>query len=160
MQAFIIASADVKAKTSNSIGLFDRATPLHWAAKAGNAETVQTLISAGGSVNARTKDGGTPVHRTAEAGNAETVKALASGGANLNVETSLFPQTPLHFAAKGGKAKAAHALIAADAKVNAKDLLGKTPLDRANMEFDAETKQVLITASANTSGRKRWWWPF
>ena len=57
-------------------------TPMHLAARNGNAETVLALAEAGADPGARDEKGDTPMHLAAEQNAAETVKALAEAGSD------------------------------------------------------------------------------
>ena len=58
----------------------DGYTPLHEAAKNGDTETVQLLISKGAKVNARAKAGQTPLAKAVEYGHTETAELLKKHG--------------------------------------------------------------------------------
>ena len=62
-------------------------TPLHTAARLGNAETIAALLEAGEDIEARDKHGWTPLHRAAAWSTAETVTTLLEAGANAKAQT-------------------------------------------------------------------------
>ena len=68
----IEAGENVNAKDS------DGNTPLHWAAREGNADNVRQLIDAGAYVNARDRRGNTPLRRAALADQLQIVSILCA----------------------------------------------------------------------------------
>ncbi|TGG94386.1 MAG: ankyrin repeat domain-containing protein, partial [Aphanocapsa feldmannii 277cV] len=72
------------------------ASPLHIAAREGQAESIKELLSAGAQLNARDKDGLTPLHVAAGGGQVESIKELLSAGAQLDARAE-DGSTPLHF---------------------------------------------------------------
>ena len=105
-------------------------TPLHWAALAGNAPAVESLIALGADLKA--KDGGwAPLHAAALGGNPAVINEIAKGGADVDArdETS---SSPLHWAALAGNSSAVEALIEAGADATARDREGLLPYDRAH----------------------------
>ena len=142
MQAMIDAGADVN--TKDSFG----GTPLHLAAKEGQAEVIPVLVKAGADVNAKTDEGGTPFHLAAQEGHAEVIPVLVKAGADVNAKTSN-GNTPLHFAAQEGHAEVIPVLVKAGANVNAKDNDGVTPLHSTAANGNAELIPVLLKAGAD-----------
>ncbi len=61
-------------------------TPLHQAARAGDIQHIQSLISGGGDVNAKDKDEWTPLHWAAHKGHTEAAKLLITNGTNVNAK--------------------------------------------------------------------------
>lgn len=70
------------------------ATPLHYAAAAGNEHEVSRLLSEGGNVNAQDEDGWTPLHFAAQGKAATVAELLIAAGAEVNA-TDLHGNTPL-----------------------------------------------------------------
>ena len=60
------------------------ATPLHDAAKAGNAAAISALLAAGADPNAKDKNGETPLHTAASRGHTAAISALLAAGADPN----------------------------------------------------------------------------
>ena len=104
--ALVRAKANVRAVTR--IGAY---TPLHIAARAGNAGVVRVLLAGASDVKSATTSGATPLHLAAAAGNADVVKALLTKGADPNARESSWGQTPLMFAAEYNRAAAVRALL-------------------------------------------------
>ena len=74
-------------------------TPIHQAARAGNIQQIQALVSSGSNVNAENRWGETPLHKAAEEGHKDVVELLITKGSNINAKTSRRGETPLHEAA-------------------------------------------------------------
>ena len=76
-------------------------TPLHHAAESGIIPLVETLITAGASVNAVTNGGKTPAHIAAKVGHISVLEILRKAGANLGaLDTKKW--SPLHYIARRG----------------------------------------------------------
>lgn len=132
------------------------ASPLHVAAQAGRKEIVEILIDSGADVNAR-HDHRTPLFWPVANGHKEIVEVLLAHGAEVNVtderdktlveSANLYRhrevlqilikakgqggKTPLHWAVEQGRQAMVHMLLKNGAKVDAKDDMGRTPLDIA-----------------------------
>src|SRR6185295_4303611 len=66
------------------------ATPLHFAAEAGNADAINALLNAGADVNAKESENGqTPLIFAASAGNVDAMKALIKHGADVNMPSKV-----------------------------------------------------------------------
>ena len=97
-------------------------TALHRAARAGDTETVRTLLDAGADVNARSVVGDTALHRAARAGDAEVVRTLLDAGADVHAQDKN-DNTSLHEAVRAGDAEVVQVLLDAGADVHARDRL-------------------------------------
>jgi ankyrin repeat protein len=103
---------------------------------------IESLVSQGADVNAKTDGGYTPLHFTAVADeNVEIVKFLVSQGADINVKTDT-GSTPLHVAAVNGGVEIVKFLVAQGADVNAKNKVG-TPLDMAKQNENTVVVEYL-----------------
>uniref|UniRef100_A0A0N5A987 ANK_REP_REGION domain-containing protein n=1 Tax=Syphacia muris TaxID=451379 RepID=A0A0N5A987_9BILA len=80
----------------------DGYTALHRAAYSNSVDCVNFLISAGASLDARTKDGWTPLHSACNWACYESVGILLSNGADVN-SCSNGKLTPLHLAINAQK---------------------------------------------------------
>lgn len=112
-------------------------TPLHWAALAGNAATVEALIGVGGDIAAQ-EGGWTPLHAAALAGNPAAVAALARCGADVDTRDET-GSTPLHWAALAGNAEVIETLIGVGADPSVADGDGKLPFDRVHENLSGTT---------------------
>ncbi len=69
-------------------------TPLAWASMGGRLETARLIISKGGNVNAKNRDGSVALHGAAFLGQVKIVELLLKNGANVNAENAM-KETPL-----------------------------------------------------------------
>jgi uncharacterized protein len=106
--ALVGAKANLHARTR--VGAY---TPLHIAARAGNAGVIRALlrVASPADVKATTASGATALHFAAAAGNADIIKALVGKGADPNARESMWGQTPLVFAAEYNRAAAIKQLL-------------------------------------------------
>ena len=123
----------------------DGMTGLHWAARNGDAEIADTLITAGSDPEAVTRVGNhTPLHVASKFGQASVVRALVEAGANVRASTST-GTTPLHFAAMSGSAESIALLLDHGADVNSKEFQwGQTPLMFASASGRTDAIRVLL----------------
>ncbi|MEO8258006.1 MAG: ankyrin repeat domain-containing protein [Acidobacteriota bacterium] len=136
-------------------GEVDGTTPLHWAVRANDVETVRLLLAAGARADVHNRYGVTPIWLAASNGSAVLVETLLKAGADAN---SSMPQgeTVLMAAARAGNPAAVKALIASGADVNAKeDGLGENALMWAAAENRAEAAKILIAHGAPVDGRSK-----
>jgi ankyrin repeat protein len=106
-QTLIVAGANVGAAT-----VLIGSTPLHLAAKHGQAAVIRLLVKSGGDPNRRDTLGVTPLMLAAASGNADAVTALVDAGADANAKESARGETALMFAAADGRTDAVETLLA------------------------------------------------
>ena len=82
-------------------GPLHQSTPLHWAAGAGKANTMEVLISLGADVDALSDSDSTPLHQAVLHNRLEAVKLLIRGNADLNSQNKS-GYTPLDYATANG----------------------------------------------------------
>jgi ankyrin repeat protein len=123
-------------------------TPLHMAAKTGNADTVNNLLIANPDIEAKADMGATPLHEAAMAGNTETVKALLSAGAKVNAP-SKYGLTAVQGAAMSGNAETAEMLLKNGADANTQDMTGFSPLHSAAARGHEDVIRTLLRYDAN-----------
>jgi ankyrin repeat protein len=116
-ELLIANGADVNAK------YLDRSVPLHLATMFGQKEVVKILIEEGGDVNAINADGHTPLDMAED--HPEVANLLRKHGG----KHSIFAAT------SQGNIEAVKEHLADGSDVNAKDGVGRTPLDRAEEDF-------------------------
>lgn len=102
-------------------------TPLHWAARAGQVETVQFLLGLGAEVDAVTQTGYTPLLFSAWSAHPPVVKALLDAGAKVDVRDNS-GCTALQ---RCSSAVCVRLLVQAGADVNTMDKARSTPLLRS-----------------------------
>jgi ankyrin repeat protein len=114
------------------------ATPLHFAAIAGNGEAIQSLLAHGAAINAQlSTEKQTPLDYAVAGDSPESVRLLIANGADLKTETyaadggNLLHLWASKVLASKGNPEIADQLRAAGCDVNGKDNNGKTPLDVA-----------------------------
>ena len=122
----------------------DGTTPLHQAALHSDSAMVALLLSKGARVDARSKDGALPIHDAALGKSVEVIRLLAAKGADLSARTQdELAQTPLHMAASFGRLEVIKALLDLGAPLDAKDSKGRTALDVAIANSQAEAAALL-----------------
>ncbi|ARE67224.1 SWPV2-ORF006 [Shearwaterpox virus] len=171
--------ADVNAKDIYSI------TPIHYAAKYGNARMVNLLLSYGADVNIIALDGLTVLECAVNSNNIDTIKAIIDNRSNINkndlsllnaisnkdLETSLLlydagfsvnsiddcKNTPLHHASQTPSlSRLVPKLLERGADVNAKNIKGETPLYlMAKNGYDTENIRTLISLGADVNATDR-----
>ncbi len=108
-------------------------TPLHWAARAGSMECVETLLRHGAPVNLPNKARRTPLQLAAEADQADIIRLLAQHGADLNTQDKK-GRAPLHRATYEGKVAAAETLLEVGADPTVLNKNGKTAFEIARKD--------------------------
>lgn len=119
------------------------ATPLHVAAKNGQANVVSLLLSRLVDVNAAQADQGTALHLAAGSGHVGVVQLLLHAKAKVTAPNA-FGSTPLHQAAEAGNVECARALLVAGASGSELDQWGRTPLLIAAMSNHVEVMVVMV----------------
>ncbi len=101
----------------------DGMTALHWAAERGHAQVAELLLSAGATVEAKTRIGDyTPLHLAGRSGRGPITSALLDAGADPHATTTNSGVTPLHLAAAAvDGAGALTVLLARGAAVDARE---------------------------------------
>lgn len=127
-------------------------TPLHHAARAGDTQKIQKLISDGFESNVTDEDGDTPLHIASYYGHTESVRLLLANGADINAKNKQGCR-PLHYAAGGGHAEIVELLIANGAEVDATFEFGFTPLLRAANEGHKDVVELLLDNGADINGK-------
>jgi uncharacterized protein len=135
----------------------DGMTALHWAAFRGDVDGTRMLISAGGRLEAVTRNGNyTPLHLAAKAGNLPVVRALLDAGANANAKTTSGGASPLHLAAAQGSAEVVNALLDKKATIDAPDgAWNETPLMWAAAYNRVDALKALLAHGANIAAASK-----
>ena len=138
-------------------------TAVHWAARLGAIDVLETLVAAGANVDARDADGETPLHWVArgprrlagahpsvvQARAAAVVEALLRLGGNAHARTGWMGATPLHVAAEAGADQVVDVLLAAGVSVEAADDAGATAVHWAARADAVESLSALLAAGAS-----------
>ena len=129
-------------------------TPLHAAARTGDAAAITELLQTKPDINARDEHARTPLHLAAWAGHASALETLVNAGADVALG-AVDNMTALHFAAKKG-ADCVAALLAGGAPLDAAcERTGKTALHIAAAAANGPVIEALIDAGANRALKTR-----
>jgi ankyrin repeat protein len=132
-------------------------TPLHAAARSGDAAAITALLVGGDhmkAINARDEHARTALHLAAWAGSAPALEALVKAGADVALG-AVDRTTALHFAVKKGVA-GVEVLLAAGAPVDAACArTDKTPLHLAAAAANAPVVAALLAGGANRALRTK-----
>jgi ankyrin repeat protein len=128
----------------------DGMTALHWAARQGEAPTIEMLVHAGANVRATTRLGGyTALLLASQMGQAPAIELLIKAGADAREATSN-GATALMLASASGHVDAVKALLAAGADVNVKEpARQETALMFATAANRLDVMKALIAAGAD-----------
>jgi len=119
-----------------------------------DVQTVKTLVSQGGDVNAAQGDGMTALHWAAMQGDSEIASILIYAGANVRATTRLGAYTPLHLASQNGSAAVIDALLTGGAPIGAATTTGATPLMLASAAGQAGAAQTLLEHHADPNTKE------
>ncbi|CAH0550681.1 unnamed protein product [Brassicogethes aeneus] len=127
----------------------DKRQPLLWAASAGSARALLSLIRAGANVEACDKDGLTALHCAASRGHTDCIDTLLTlCGASPDVIDSN-GCTALHYAVTLGHADATALLLAHGADPNRQDRKGRSPAHCGCAKGQFETVKLIGSHGAN-----------
>jgi uncharacterized protein len=125
----------------------DGTTPLHWAVRSNDLDSVQRLLRAGSNPDAANRYGVTPLSLAATNASAPMIQTLLQAGAHPNGPI-------LMTAARTGNAEVVRMLLARGADANARESsLGETALMWAAAENHPEAVRALIEHGADTNAR-------
>ena len=118
-------------------------TPLSRAVFNGYPDIVERLLDAGADVDARDRDGSTPLVAAAANGHSDIVRCLGDKGADVNAEDDIYGHTALTMAARNGHLDIVKYLVDKGADVGHKGKKGRTPLDMAASQNQAQVVEFL-----------------
>jgi ankyrin repeat protein len=130
------------------------ATPLVWAARAGNREGCEYLLAQGAEIDAADREGGRPLSYAVAASDLELAQLLLRAGADPKA-TDLKGRTPLHLAAGAGSYELVSLLAERGASLDAADAEGNTPLHLAAAAGSFEVCEYLLARGAPLEVRNR-----
>ena len=136
LEKLISAGVDVNVRING-----DDWPPLISAITVENLSAVKALIDAGADINLASKNGGTPLHFS----NGAVTQTLLEHGAKVNACNNR-GWTPLHSAAFFGRVDAVKMFLSGGAELSAKTDVGKTALEIAQEEGQAEVVGLLQNA--------------
>jgi ankyrin repeat protein len=123
--------------------------PLHYAAKLGGNDILESLLDMGAKPDAKNKEAQTPLHVVVEKGNRKGVELLLKAGADVDC-TDEHGDTPLHYAAGEEQAKLVADLLEAGADPNARNnSLGRTPVHVASSKGSVSILEKLMAAGGD-----------
>src|SRR4029434_4147210 len=144
----IVAAMASLSAAANSLPLID-------AVKAGNVETVRTLLKQRVDVNAALPDGTTALHWAAHTNATELARLLLAAGAKANA-ANRYGVTPLTLAAESGNAALAEALLSAGADPKVTVGEGETILMSAARAGNVGTIKALVAHGADVNAAEQW----
>lgn len=127
-------------------------TPLIQAARNGEKEMVEILLSFNVDLNNKDNAGRTALHWAADNGQVAVIKLLLAKKADVNAKSNA-GWTPLHEASAFGQADAAILFLANQADINAKANDGKTALHLAALYGHRDIAALLIANKAEVNAK-------
>ena len=124
------------------------------ALRAGDLETVSTLVAEGADVNAPQGDGATALHWAAHRNDLDVATLLIEAGADVNTANTL-RATPLWLAALNGSAPMVERLLESGADPDMSLKMGETPLMTAARSGDLRTVELLLEYGADVNAVER-----
>ncbi len=125
---------------------------IHDAAKNGDVEAVNALITNTANADARDSVGRTPLHIAAIYDNAEVAELLLAKGAAVDANNN-DTLTPLHAVAMAGSRTVAEILINKGADINARGRNGNTPLHLAAYAGHKDVAEYLVANGADLNAK-------
>ena len=126
---------------------FDSKTALHYAAREGNLDICQILVSYGAQVNCLTSKKWTPLHLATFNNQTGVAKYLLRNGADHSLRDR-FDKTALHYAAEEGNLDICQILLSYGVQVNCDS---KTALHYAAVEGNLDICQILVSYGAQVN---------
>lgn len=124
-------------------------SPLHFAVRQIQPETISFLLAEGAEVNCRNTNLQTPLHVASYLGSADIARLLIEKGADVAAADYTL-HTPLHYAARSGSREVTEILLKSGAPIEARNSYGRTPLLLCAREKGTpEVARLLIEAGAD-----------
>lgn len=142
--AGVLTTADASGAAPPALGRSE----LWWAARSGDAESVNALAREAAELDAPDNDGETPLHAGVRSGSTTVVGLLLALGADPN-RAAGYGVTPLMLACTVSKTEIAAVLLQAGAQPNERDLFGKSALFDALMRGNAALARLLLDHGAD-----------
>lgn len=118
-------------------------TPLHRAVFMEDQTKLLALLQAGADITVKDKWGRQAIHIAAYKGNHRIIRVLLSHHAEKNCIEPDLNLTPLHVAVFSGQIEVVKMLVDSQADLNAQTLEGKTPLDLAKEQLEAQSEKAM-----------------
>jgi hypothetical protein len=125
--------------------------PRRWlvdAAASGEVRLLDYLLAAGANPDIQASNGQSALGAAAAAGQTATARLLIARGAHVDSRTRLTFDTPLTEAAQMNQLDMVRLLLDRGADVNARDVLGRTALDWARENSNADMVQLIRSRSS------------
>lgn len=132
-------------------------TPLHAAAAAGDAATVEKLLSAGAAIDARDGSGATALLAATHANKIETAKVLIDAGADVNAKDNI-EDSPYLYAGARGHLEILKMTLSHGADLKSVNRYGGTALIPASERGHVETVRTLIEAGVDVDHVNKLHW--
>ena len=146
---FLKAGVNIESRGEGVVS-FNKRTPLHWAAIAGMENTVQILLEANASPNARDARGRTPLHWAVRNNRTEVVKILLASGSDANArDGDEYPPLLLAAEMEIVTEDIFLLLLSYGADINASISMGQTALHLALLHDNREAGLVLLRLGAD-----------
>jgi cytohesin len=130
------------------------ATPLAWAARAGNCGACEYLLAQGADVDAADRAGARPLTYAVAGSDPELAGLLLRAGADPGAADGR-GRTPLHLAAEAGSFELCSLLVERGAALDSADAEGNTPLHLAAARGSFELCEYLLALGAPRGVRNR-----
>jgi ankyrin repeat protein len=128
------------------------ATPLGWAARAGNRAACEYLLAQGAEVDAADRNGSRALAYAVAAADLELAGLLLRAGADARAADRM-GRTPLHLAGEAGSFELCALLLDRGASLDAADREGSTPLHLAAARGSFEVCEYLLARGARLGAR-------
>lgn len=125
-------------------------SPLFYAVKKMNLETIETLLKHNPDVNFKNQHGEPLLHAAIQFCPVKIVQKLIQHGANVNCVDAI-GNTPLHIASANGRTEIIDVLLKNEANINAKNSLGDTALHYAFLLGNICIGELLLESGADAS---------
>ncbi len=125
------------------------------AVKAGNEQTVRSLLEQHVDVNGAQSDGASALHWAVHRNDTEIVKLLIAAGANVNAAND-YGVTPLSLACTDGSASLVEMLLNAGADANGSPPTGETVLMTCARTGNLQSVKLLLRHAVNVNAKESW----
>ena len=136
------------AKNSESQNIQDKDTAIHRAARLGNIDIINIMLTCGVDLNKAKTNGATPLYMAAQNGHTAIARLLLDNRADVN-KADKYGRTPLFIATFAGQLAVAQLLLEREANVNQATTIGITPLFIAEIRANKQITLLLKLSGAS-----------